>query len=162
MLLLGMRLAIGRGCEFVNLLWGSGHYKTRWLAQMHATHSLQIYRVGTPYHWRSLLGDLRRRWRGGAARAESAVAVRFNPIRRALGLGARLAAVGPDAAAVRSGAVAHAGSRPVAARPGLARACDAAELVARVRARPGEYLNAAELAAAMPFPTRPASARVAA
>ena len=44
-----------------NLLWGFGYYKTRWLAEMSETQSLQIYRIGTPFFWRRVLGDLDKR-----------------------------------------------------------------------------------------------------
>jgi hypothetical protein len=60
MLLMGVRLAIGGGYRFFNLLWGFGYYKARWLADMTATRCAQIYRIGGVFFWRRLLGDAQR------------------------------------------------------------------------------------------------------
>jgi Acetyltransferase (GNAT) domain len=76
-LLMGMRLAIERGYEFFNLLWGFGYYKSRWLAQMSETRSVQVFRVGTPWYWRRALGDLLRWVRPSPAGAPA----QFNPSR---------------------------------------------------------------------------------
>lgn len=128
-LLLGIRLAIDSGAEFVNLQWGSGHYKTRWLADMHETQSLQVYRVGTPYHWRRVVGDVRRRVLG----APQAAAATFNPVRRALPARAEpAAALGADPS----------------------ERATVAGLVDRAHRAAAECLCAAELAAAMSFATR--------
>jgi CelD/BcsL family acetyltransferase involved in cellulose biosynthesis len=133
-LLLGMRLAIAGGCEFVNLLWGSGHYKTRWLAQMHQTQSLQIYRVGTPFYWRRVLGDVRRHLLGAPGIDGPLL---FNPVRRALG---QRAAVGS--------------TRQAALLDGASERATHSPLIERIRGLRAEFLSTAQLAAAMPFATR--------
>jgi len=58
--MLGMRYAIDGRFAFLNLLSGFGYYKTRWLADMTATRAVQIYRFGSLFFWRRLLGDTRR------------------------------------------------------------------------------------------------------
>jgi CelD/BcsL family acetyltransferase involved in cellulose biosynthesis len=136
-LLMGVRLAIGRGCRAFNLLRGFGYYKTRWLAQMSETCSVQVYRIGTPFHWRRVLGDLRRRWfgrwSGAAAAADAAL---FNPARREAEPGG---AECPGAAG--------------APEIGAAERARYSELIAQARRGPGEFLSAAQLAAVLPFET---------
>lgn len=132
---LGMRLAIEGGYEFVNLLWGSGHYKSRWLAEMREVQSLQIYRVGTPFYWRRSLGDLWRRVRGKSAVQSSTL---FNPVRRSVDKPVTL--------------LAAAEAVPL---PGRAERAAHAALIQRVRRCHGEFLSTAQLAAAMPFATGP-------
>lgn len=133
-LLMGVRLAIEGGYEFFNLLWGFGYYKARWLAQMSETQSLQIYRIGTPFFWRRILGDAKRRWFGKAADDETAL---FNPARRDVDkaepahVDATLAWVAKPEERERYAA-----------------------LVAQVRLGHGEFLSAAQLAAVMPFETQ--------
>ena len=61
-LLMGLRHAIEKQYKFFNLLWGYGYYKTRWLAQLRETTSLQIYNIGTPFDLQRRLGDLGRRY----------------------------------------------------------------------------------------------------
>ncbi|HEX5757534.1 MAG TPA: GNAT family N-acetyltransferase [Arenimonas sp.] len=61
-LLMGMRHAIEGGYRFFNLLRGFDYYKLRWLADMQRTQSVQIYRTVSPFYWRRVLGDTRRRW----------------------------------------------------------------------------------------------------
>jgi hypothetical protein len=143
MLLLGIRQALAEGCRFVNLLWGSGHYKTRWLAHMHETRSVQVYRVGTPYHWRRVLGDL---WRQCVGAPQSDAQLQFNPLRRAL-----------------AGPVTPAGSveRPAALNQGshAPRRAAAARLIERAQALQVQCLTKQQLAAAMPFATAPALLR---
>ena len=135
-LLLGMRLAIEGGCEFVNLQWGSGHYKSRWLAEMHETQSLQIYRVGTPFYWRRVLADV---WRRCLGKPSVEGRILFNPVRRALDKRAASGATRPA---------------PLASAPERE---SHASLIERIRRCHGEFLSAAQLAAAMPFATqRPA------
>jgi hypothetical protein len=141
-LLLGLRLAIERGCRFVNLLWGSGHYKTRWLAQMHETHSLQIYRTGSVFHCRSLLGDLQRRWRGQAT--ATLPSLLFNPLRRGLD---------PGGAAASPGSGLAPGGVPGATLDGAAEQRACAAWIKTLRGLPCECLDTARLAAAMPFAT---------
>lgn len=134
-LLMGVRLAIEGRYDHLHLLQGAGYYKTRWLAQMTETHSVQIYRAGSPFYWRRVLGDCRRRWfERPAATARS---VLFNPVRRDIGT------VEPDAAADASMPMASAENR-----------LRYAALVAQVCRGPGEFLNATQLAAAMPFDTQ--------
>lgn len=140
--LMGIRKAIDDGCEFLDLLWGFGYYKERWLAQISDSQSVQIVRVGTPYFWKQRVGDVVRRGLGVAA--DKAVAV-FNPARRAV---ARAPAISPrDARASIASEVDH----------------DLfAGLVHQVRQGQGEFLNAHQLAAAMPFETRRAQVQTAA
>lgn len=134
-LLMGMRLAIETGCEFFNLLRGFAYYKERWLAQMSETQSLQIYRVGTPYYWRRVLGDARRfclgRWLGQAE-----LSARSNPVRSKI-----IRAVPVDAAA----------SPELLAS--VAQRERYASLIAQARRGSGEFLSPSQVAAAMPFET---------
>lgn len=130
MLLMGVRLAIEGGYTFLHLLRGSGYYKTRWLARMSETQSLQVYRAGSPFHWRRVLGDLAR-FGAGAPRP----AALFNPVRR-------------EADAARA---------TVPAPPSARERADYAALVAQVLRAPGEFLSAAQLAAVLPFGTQRAT-----
>ena len=91
-----MRLAIESDCDSFNLMHGFGYYKARWLADMHDTHSLQIYRVGTPFYWRRLLGDLQRRW---SSKDHGDAAALFNPARREVGRADPVATETPQIAA---------------------------------------------------------------
>lgn len=133
-LLMGVRLAIEGGYEFFNLLRGFGYYKARWLAQMTETQSLQIYRIGTPFFWRRVLGDVRRRWFGNTDSNETALS---NPARLEL-------------------------EKAEPAHTDASLACLAspqereryATLIAQVRGGRGEFLSASALAAAMPFETQ--------
>lgn len=125
-LLMGVRLAIEGGHEFFNLLRGSGYYKTRWLADMTETRSLQVYRAGTPFSWRRALGDAGRRWFGEAA---PGAASRDAP-----------ADAAPDAP-----------PGPVSGPEERARY---AGLIAQARRGQGEFLSAAQLAAVLPFETQ--------
>lgn len=133
MLLMVVRLAIAGRYEFLDLLRGSGYYKTRWLAQMSETQSLQVYRAGSPFHWRRVLGDLVR-FGSGMARAPGLL---FNPARR-------------DADAART---------DTPAPPTAGERLRYAGLIAQARRAPGEFLSAEQLAAAMPFETRRPPAR---
>jgi len=133
-LLLGMRLAIGGGYEFFNLLRGFGYYKERWLAQMSETWSLQIYRIGTPYFWRRVLGDLQRRWFAAPANDDR---LRFNPARRD----------------IEQPRARNAGDSPALLASAAERERYTA-LIAEVRSGRGEFLSAPALAAAMPFETQ--------
>lgn len=131
---MGMRLAIEGGYQFFDLLWGFGYYKTRWLAQMSETRSLQIYRVDSPWFWRRVLGDLRRRCLGGGRDEDSSLA---NP--------ARHRHAPPE------------GGDSDAPLPELADAAQRqryAELRQRVYGGAGEFLSSVALAAAMPFDIR--------
>jgi hypothetical protein len=69
-LLMGMRYAIEGRFAFLNLLSGFGYYKTRWLADMTATRAAQIYRIGSLFFWRRLLGDA---WRWSSMRLHPAL-----------------------------------------------------------------------------------------
>lgn len=126
-LLMGVRLAIEGGYASFHLLRGSGYYKTRWLARMSETQSLQVYRAGSPFHWQRTLGDLARFGSGTAPVPEEL----FNPARR-------------DADAARAGP-----PDP----PTAGERARYAELVAQAQRAPGEFLPAQQLAAAMPFET---------
>ena len=130
-LLMGMRLAIEGGYGFFNLLQGFGYYKARWLAQMTETHSLQIYRVGTPFYWRRVLGDAKRRWFG---RTVTGAPLRANPSRRA---------IASDEPA-----------DPLTSRPHVVSSenhAHYAALIAQVKRGRGEFLSSAQLVAALPF-----------
>jgi hypothetical protein len=133
LLLMGMRRAIEGGYGFFDLLQGFGYYKTRWLAEMTETRSLQIYRVGSPFYWRRVLGDAKRRWFGAAASDETPLA---NPSRRAV-------ATGKPAGALAS-------RTPVASS---AERAQYAALIAQVKQGRGEFLSSLQLAAALPFAT---------
>jgi Acetyltransferase (GNAT) domain len=81
-LMMGIREAIDGHCASFNLLSGSGHFKTRWLAKMTQLHIAQIYRIGSPLYWRRRLGDMQRRW---FARKSAATPGPYNPLRREIG-----------------------------------------------------------------------------
>ena len=131
LMFMGMRFAIQGGYGFFDLLQGFGYYKTRWLAEMTETHSLQIYRVGTPFYWRRLLGDAKRRLFGAAFTQEAPV---VNPSRR------RVARDEP-ADTLASGT-------PVASS---AEHAHYAALIAQVKHGRGEFLSSLQLVAALPF-----------
>lgn len=131
LLLMGMRLAVEGGYAFFDLLQGFAYYKTRWLAEMTETHSLQIYRVGSPFYWRRVLGDAKRRWFSAVVTDETPLA---NPSRRATPK-----AEPADALASRT---------PVAS---AAEHAHYAALIARVKHGRGEFLSSLQLVAALPF-----------
>lgn len=133
-LLMGVRLAIEGGYQYFNLLRGFGYYKARWLAQMTETQSLQIYRIGTPFFWRRVFGDLKRRWFGKKDGNETAL---FNPARLEL--------------EKTEPANTHVSLVQLAAPQERERY---ATLIAQVRLGRGEFLSASDLAAAMPFKTQ--------
>jgi hypothetical protein len=130
LLLMGMRLAIEGGYRFLNLLQGFGYYKTRWLAQMTATQSLQIYRVGTAFYWRRVLGDAKRRWFGTAVTAGPLA----NPSRRATARDEPTDALESHTPVVSPGEHAQ-----------------HAALIAQVKCGRGEFLGSSELLATLPF-----------
>jgi len=129
LLLMGVRQAIARACVGFNLLGGFGYYKTNWLAVSTPTFNGQIYRPGSLFHWRRLLGDFKR-----CLQPQVAETVRFNESRRAT-LPAQRVRPGEDFSAMQDAAA-------VAAH---------AMLIAAVRSRKGEFLNSTQLAAALPF-----------
>lgn len=131
LLLMGMRLAVDGGYGFFDLLQGFGYYKTRWLAEMTETQSLQVYRVGSPFYWRRVLGDAKRRWFGAAVTNDTPLA---NPSRRAV--------ASDEPADART-------SRTPVASPG--EHARHAALIARVKHGRGEFLSSLQLAAALPF-----------
>jgi hypothetical protein len=137
-LLMGMRLAIEGGYEFFNLLQGFGYYKARWLAQMTGTQSLQIFRIGSPFYWRRVLGDAKRRWFGTAPVDEVPLS---NPSRRAAA-GARVTDVIESRAQV---AISGEHARFAA-------------VIARTKRGRGEFLSSQQLVAALPFATTAAPA----
>lgn len=131
---MGMRLAIEGGYRYFDLQWGFGYYKTRWLAQMSETRSLQLYRIDSPIFWRRLLGDLRRRYLGGGDDQDTSLE---NPARHR-----HESAEGADGEA---------------ALPELADAAQRqhyAALRRRAYGGEGEFLSSVALAAAMPFETQ--------
>ena len=136
MLLMGMRQAIEGRYAFFNLLSGFGYYKVRWQAQMTETRVAQIYRVGSLLFWRRVLGDCRRRV--FPAKPEEAPAL-FNPMRR-------------DVSEGESEQMEPGNTPELRTSPGERKSY--AALIAEVRRGQGEFLSAAELAAAMPFDTQ--------
>ena len=136
LLLMGMRQAIDGRYALFNLLSGFGYYKVRWQAQMTETRIAQIYRAGSLLFWRRMLGDWKRRV--FSARSNEAP-VLFNPLRRDVG--------------ERESGQAERGKIP-----GLPISPEEREriaaLIAEARKGQGEFLSAAELAAAMPFETQ--------
>lgn len=135
-LLLGIRAALLGGFEYFNLLRGHAHFKERWLAEVNETHSLQIYRVGTPFYWRRRLGDLGRRWLRRLQRARSCGASGASPLRHAMD-------------AIEPLRMKDAWS----ARPATVEQDRCAALVAAARQGRVEVLTATQFAAAMPFST---------
>jgi len=131
LLLMGMRFAIEGGYGFFDLLQGFGYYKTRWLAQMTETQSLQIYRIGRPFYWRRVLGDAKRRWFGAAVTNQTPLA---NPSRRASPKEEPADALASRTPVTSSGEHAH-----------------YAALIARVKHGRGEFLSSPQLLAALPF-----------
>lgn len=140
-LMMGMRYAIDGYFSFFNLLSGFGYYKTRWLADMTATRGAQIYRIGGAVFWRRLLGDAQR-W--------------FNAR-----LPARVRQLLPSAGSLGTDAQPRAQPAPAVARNArlvtTAERAAFARLIAEVRRGTCEWLPSRELAAAMPFTTRPAA-----
>jgi hypothetical protein len=80
-LLLGVRHAIDRGYASFNLLSGFGYFKSRWLAQITPTRTIQLYRRGSLPYWRRRIGDAKR---AASAHGKFAIGARFNPARRAV------------------------------------------------------------------------------
>jgi hypothetical protein len=126
-LLMGLRQAINGRFTFLNLLSGFAYFKLRWQADMSGTCNAQIYRVGTPFYWRRVFGDLNRWLRATPAPPGAALS---NPARA------------EATAVVRAPALHAAELQRIAA------------LIARARQGRGEFLSAAQLAALMPFAAR--------
>lgn len=63
-LFMGIRAAIDNGYKFFDLLSGFDYYKANWLAHMSETRSVQIYRRGSLYALKRILGDAKRRCLG--------------------------------------------------------------------------------------------------
>jgi len=122
--------AIDARASELNLLSGFAYYKTRWLAEISRTHSVQIYRVGRGPWAKAVLGSLRRR---ALPTRLAATAQKFNPVRRAV------TPNDPFAPA------------PAPIEPARRSAIDA--LVEEALKTPCAYLDAAALAATMPFET---------
>jgi hypothetical protein len=131
LMLMGMRVAVDGGYDFFDLLQGFGYYKTRWLAEMTETQSLQIYRIGSPFYWRRVLGDAKRRWFGAAVTKATALA---NPARRAVARDEPADALASGTPGASSGERTH-----------------YAALIAQVKQGRGEFLSSLQLAAALPF-----------
>ncbi|MCK7593097.1 GNAT family N-acetyltransferase [Lysobacter sp. CAU 1642] len=135
-LLMGMRHAIEGGYQRFNLLRGFDYYKLRWLADMRGTQSLQIYRRVSPFHWRRILGDTRRRWAERWFGPADTGQARMNPVRHTrLGI----EKVSCDSACVQLAYRTH--------RERFA------ALVCGARGGGGELLSAAQLDEALPFAT---------
>ncbi len=80
-ILMGIRQAIMGQYTFFNMLAGFGYYKKRMQATMVDTHTAQIYRIGTPFFWNRLLGNMKR-WLISAKSNQASA--NFNPIRRSV------------------------------------------------------------------------------
>jgi CelD/BcsL family acetyltransferase involved in cellulose biosynthesis len=80
-LLLGVRHAIDGGYTTFNLLSGYGYFKSRWLAVVTATRTVQLYRRGSASYWRRRIGDAKR---AAFAHGKHVIGPRFNPARRAV------------------------------------------------------------------------------
>ena len=138
-LLMSMRQAIDGRYAFFNLLSGFGYYKVRWQAQMSETRNVQIYRIGTPFFWRRVVGDLKRRlFPVGAPQT----ALLFNPMRR-------------DTLEHEEEPT-HEAAAPNAALSTQERVRIAA-LITKVRNGEGEFLSSTQLATLMPFDTQRSS-----
>ncbi|HSI04714.1 MAG TPA: GNAT family N-acetyltransferase, partial [Myxococcota bacterium] len=125
MLLWSMKRAIEQKLSAYHLLHGSAYYKTRWLADVTSTESMQYFRVGTAAHLRARLGEARR-WMG-SLQPEAFAALKYNLDKRRVLTQSRPAL----------SAEAHETSRA---------------LVNRVKQMPGTVVNdGAAIAAAMPF-----------
>jgi CelD/BcsL family acetyltransferase involved in cellulose biosynthesis len=59
-LMLGVRRAIEGGFANYNLLSGFAYYKTRWLAELRPSQSVQIFRLRSAHDFKAHLGELRR------------------------------------------------------------------------------------------------------
>ena len=138
LLLMGMRLAIESAYRFFDLLQGFGYHKERWLAQMTGTQSLQIYRTGSPFYWRRVLGDAKRRWFAAAPDVDAPLS---NPARHAIAGGEGTQAIESRAQRMISGEHAR-----------------CAAMIARVKRGRGEFLSSQQLRAALPFATTEAPA----
>ncbi|MBC7795153.1 MAG: GNAT family N-acetyltransferase [Clostridia bacterium] len=80
LLFLAMERVIDDGFEFYNLLHGSTYYKTRWLADVLETESVQIFRRGSVPYFKARLGELRRAVKN---RGNTAVKIAsFNSLKR--------------------------------------------------------------------------------
>lgn len=134
-LMMGMRQAIEGRYAFFNLLSGFGYYKVRWQAQMTPTRNVQIYKIGSPFFWRRLLGDLKRSLFPASTQKGS---VLFNPMRREV--------IEQDGEPAQ-----EATSRP---RLSFTDQEKIAALLAQIRKAPGEFLSSTQLAGIMPFATQ--------
>ena len=134
-LLMGIRQALTGGYRFFNLLSGFGYYKARWQAQMTVTHNVQIYQLGTPFFWHRILGDLKRRL---FRKVEQRSNVLFNPMHREV----------LEHDRELTGDTASKGLLSTEEREHIA------ALIVKARSGTGEFINAAELAALMPFETQ--------
>ncbi len=142
-LLMGMRQAIEGRFAFFNLLSGFAHFKVRWLATMSPSRNAQIYRIGTPFFWRRVSGDLVRRVH---LAPRPGPMLQFNPARRALG-----GVADSTEHVVAPRRLLLAGEREVIARV-------IATVIARVGRNHGEHLSGRELATLMPFAAQRGSA----
>ena len=134
-LLMSMRQAIDGRYAFYNLLSGFGYFKVRWLAQMSETRNAQIYRIGTPFFWQRVLGDLKRRVFSAAAEHGSMLS---NPARRDVVENDNQPT---DGAALKPQLTAAERERIAA-------------LIDQVRKGRCEFLSSSQLAALMPFATQ--------
>lgn len=136
-LLMGMRHAIEGRFRFFNLLRGFDYYKLRWLADMRRTQSLQIYRTVSPFYWRRVLGDTKRRWAErwfGPTDLGQASQANPSPRRRV-----SVEQSSPDRGSMQAAQPTH--------RERFAR------LQSQLRGGSSELLSAAQLGAVLPFAT---------
>jgi hypothetical protein len=135
-LLMGVREAVNDRYECFDLLWGFEYYKSRWLAEITKTQSVQIYRVGGLFFWRRMLGDWKRRMLSGAKRE----LLLFNPARR------DASEHEPEQKALNG--------KPTELNIDLRERERVAALIAELRKSRCERLSETELTAALPFETQ--------
>jgi hypothetical protein len=78
LLALMIRDAIERKLSAYDMLGGFSYYKARWLAEETPTRSGQLFRFGSPWYWKAMLGALKREVLGSLADLRTD----FNPDRR--------------------------------------------------------------------------------
>ena len=139
-LLMGIRQAIIDQYAFFNMLSGFGYYKTRMQATMLATRTAQIYRMGTPFFWNRLLGDMKR-WMVVSAKSRQTRAC-FNPVRRDL----------DEHDKHKTGQADH--DKQLQLVTSTTERPRFAQLITRIRRGQGDFFSKAELTALLPAQTQ--------
>jgi hypothetical protein len=133
-----LRTAISRKARALNLLAGYAYYKSRWLAQELPTRSGQLYRIGKPYFWKAVLGELKRQIEKRIA-PPAEDKQQFNPERR-------VATEGKETKEPKDGAPAKVDLTATHEERSQIKA-----LLAALEALPVERLDAEALTAVIPF-----------